>query len=156
MRRGVWLVAGLSGPLLGGVITDYLHWSVIFWINLPLGLLALAMTSNALRYVPVHKRKHSLDLPGAMLMVTAAVSLVHAVFLMGQQVGLVTNARDAAERIKTEGWDADPRSRDAGCTQEPGRRAPRRRRTSAAAARPSMRSRRPRTRTGATSTAGMR
>jgi uncharacterized protein (DUF58 family) len=45
------------------------------------------------------------------LAVTGAVSLVHAVFLMGQQVGLVTNARDAAERIRTEGWDQDPRTR---------------------------------------------
>jgi uncharacterized protein (DUF58 family) len=47
------------------------------------------------------------------LAVTAAVSLVHAVFLMGQQVGLVTNARDAAERIRTEGWEQDPRTRQA-------------------------------------------
>lgn len=45
------------------------------------------------------------------LAVTCAVSLAHAVFLMGQQVGLVTNARDAAERIKTEGWDQDPSTR---------------------------------------------
>lgn len=47
------------------------------------------------------------------LAVTCAVSLAHAVFLMGQQVGLVSNASDAAERIKTEGWDADPSSRQA-------------------------------------------
>jgi uncharacterized protein (DUF58 family) len=45
------------------------------------------------------------------LAVTCAVSLAHAVFLMGQQVGLVSNARDAAERIRTEGWDQDPTSR---------------------------------------------
>jgi uncharacterized protein (DUF58 family) len=45
------------------------------------------------------------------LAVTAAVSVAHAVYLMGQQVGLVTNARDAAERIRTEGWDVDPRTR---------------------------------------------
>jgi uncharacterized protein (DUF58 family) len=45
------------------------------------------------------------------LAVTGAVSLVHAVYLLGQQVGLVTNARDAAERIRTEGWEKDPRSR---------------------------------------------
>jgi uncharacterized protein (DUF58 family) len=47
------------------------------------------------------------------LAVTAAVSLAHAVFLMGQQVGLVSNARDAAERIRTEGWEQDPRTRTA-------------------------------------------
>jgi uncharacterized protein (DUF58 family) len=47
------------------------------------------------------------------LAVTVAVSLAHAVFLMGQQVGLVTNARDAAERIRTEGWQQDAASRQA-------------------------------------------
>jgi uncharacterized protein (DUF58 family) len=38
------------------------------------------------------------------LVVTAAASIVGAIFSMGQQVGLVTNARDAADRIRTEGW----------------------------------------------------
>ncbi len=43
--------------------------------------------------------------------VMAAVSLANAVFEMGQQVGLVTNARDAADRIRREGWEVDPRTR---------------------------------------------
>jgi uncharacterized protein (DUF58 family) len=38
------------------------------------------------------------------LAVTAAASLANAVFQMGQQVGLVTNGRDAADRVRTEGW----------------------------------------------------
>jgi uncharacterized protein (DUF58 family) len=45
------------------------------------------------------------------LAVTAAASLANAVYLMGQQVGLVTNGRDAADRIRQEGWAADARSR---------------------------------------------
>jgi uncharacterized protein (DUF58 family) len=47
------------------------------------------------------------------LAVTAAASLANAVFEMGQQVGLVTNARDAADRIRQQGWDFDIRSREA-------------------------------------------
>ena len=47
------------------------------------------------------------------LAVTAAASLASAVFQMGQQVGLVTNARDAADRIRQEGWDFDIRTRSA-------------------------------------------
>ena len=31
----------LAGPVLGGVFAEHLHWSLIFWINLPIGLLAL-------------------------------------------------------------------------------------------------------------------
>jgi uncharacterized protein (DUF58 family) len=47
------------------------------------------------------------------LSVTAAASLANAVYEMGQQIGLVTNGRDAADRIRTEGWDYDIRTRDA-------------------------------------------
>jgi uncharacterized repeat protein (TIGR01451 family) len=47
------------------------------------------------------------------LAVKAAASLANAVFQMGQQVGLVTNGRDAADRIRQEGWDFDIRSRSA-------------------------------------------
>ena len=47
------------------------------------------------------------------LAVKAASSLANAVFQMGQQIGLVTNARDAADRIRQEGWDFDLRTRGA-------------------------------------------
>jgi uncharacterized repeat protein (TIGR01451 family) len=47
------------------------------------------------------------------LAVTAAASLANAVYELGQQVGLVTNGRDAADRIRQEGWDYDIRTRDA-------------------------------------------
>lgn len=47
------------------------------------------------------------------LAATAAASLANAVFETGQQVGLVTNGRDAADRIKVEGWDEDYRTRQA-------------------------------------------
>ena len=74
----VFASSSIGGPVLGGLLTEHLHWSLIFWINLPLGLIALAMTSNALRYVPVQRRNHSLDLFGAALMMVAAVSLLLA------------------------------------------------------------------------------
>ena len=34
---GVWVVGGIGGPILGGVFVEHLHWSMIFWINVPLG-----------------------------------------------------------------------------------------------------------------------
>lgn len=74
----VFASSSIGGPVLGGLLTEHLHWSLIFWINLPLGLIALAMTSNALRYVPVQRRNHSLDWFGAALMMVAAVSLLLA------------------------------------------------------------------------------
>jgi EmrB/QacA subfamily drug resistance transporter len=74
----VFASSSIGGPVLGGVLTEHLHWSLIFWINVPLGLVALALTSNVLRRIPLHQRKHSLDLPGALLMMLAAISLLLA------------------------------------------------------------------------------
>lgn len=58
-----------------------------------------------------HPRKH--EPFRSELAVTAAASIANAVYLMNQQFGLVTNARDAADRIRTEGWAYDYRSRGA-------------------------------------------
>ena len=46
------------------------------------------------------------------LSITAAASIANALFQMGQQVGIVSNGRDAAERIEQEGWRGDARTRD--------------------------------------------
>src|SRR5262245_49044294 len=74
----MFMSASVVGPLLGGVLTDQLHWSLIFWINVPLGLVALAMTDRALRRLPRHDRPHKLDMLGAALMVAASIALLLA------------------------------------------------------------------------------
>lgn len=80
---GVFVSASLLGPVLGGLFTEYMHWSMIFWINLPLGIAAYGMTSNALKNLPRHERPHELDILGAVLMVTATVTLMLALSLGG-------------------------------------------------------------------------
>jgi EmrB/QacA subfamily drug resistance transporter len=72
----VFAISSISGPVLGGFLTQHLDWSLIFWINLPLGLIAFAMTFDLLKRVPYHPRKHKLDLIGATLMMAAAVVLL--------------------------------------------------------------------------------
>jgi MFS family permease len=74
----MFMIASIAGPLLGGVLTDYVHWTMIFWINLPLGLLALWMTDRALKKLPRNDRPHKLDVAGALLMVLATLSLMLA------------------------------------------------------------------------------
>src|SRR6516225_8633649 len=39
----VWVTAGLGGPVVGGILTEHFHWSIIFWVNVPLGLVALSL-----------------------------------------------------------------------------------------------------------------
>ncbi len=74
---GVWLAAGISGPLLGGVITEYLHWSAIFWINLPLTAIALAILLPRMHVLPINHRRRKVDwLGGALLMASAIVILL--------------------------------------------------------------------------------
>ena len=78
-----YTTAGGAGPLLGGLISDHLHWSVIFWINIPMGLAALLMTQSLLRRLPRYERPHHLDFMGAGLIVVASVSFMLALNLGG-------------------------------------------------------------------------
>jgi len=83
----VFASSSVGGPVLGGFLTEKLDWSLIFWINLPLGAAALAMTWNALKLVPFHPRKHALDIVGALLMMAAAVALLLALSWGGRDYG---------------------------------------------------------------------
>jgi MFS family permease len=74
----VFTTSSIAGPVLGGLFAEYLHWSFIFWINLPLGIAAYVMTSRVLRLLPRHDHPHSLDLVGAGLMLAATIALLLA------------------------------------------------------------------------------
>ena len=78
---GTWAIASVAGPILGGFITQHLHWSVIFWLNLPLAALAVLMTNNTLKRLPWAKRDHKLDFVGAALVMLATVALMLALAL---------------------------------------------------------------------------
>lgn len=73
---GVWATASLAGPTLGGFFSEHLHWSMIFWINLPLGLFAIWMISDPLSRLPRLNQPHRLDLFGAALIVGATTMLL--------------------------------------------------------------------------------
>lgn len=65
----VFAVSSVGGPLLGGFFVDNLDWRWVFYINLPVGLLALAATARFL-HLPTRRREHRIDYPGAMLLVS--------------------------------------------------------------------------------------
>jgi EmrB/QacA subfamily drug resistance transporter len=71
----VFAVSSVAGPLLGGLFTDHLNWHWIFYINLPLGLLALWAVVTKL-HLPVHRSPHAIDYPGSALMTLSIVSLI--------------------------------------------------------------------------------
>ena len=71
----VFGVSSVAGPLLGGWLTDTVGWRWIFYINIPVGLAALVVTSAALK-MPVIRRQHSIDYLGAAAIVGAVTCLL--------------------------------------------------------------------------------
>jgi EmrB/QacA subfamily drug resistance transporter len=75
---GVGAFGAVAGVLLGGILTDVLSWEWIFFINVPVGLVALALTPVLLSESRDLKAR-SFDLPGATLVTGGLVVLVYAI-----------------------------------------------------------------------------
>jgi EmrB/QacA subfamily drug resistance transporter len=74
----VFATSSFAGPVLGGFFAERLHWSYIFWINLPLGVLALFLIRTRLARLPQRRHAHRLDIAGALLLVLASSLLLLA------------------------------------------------------------------------------
>ena len=87
---GIWGAAGAAGlvvgVLLGGVLTRYLGWSSVFFINVPLAVGALVLTFVVVPQDPPRDRTRRFDLAGA-LTAMAAVTLVVWSLVHGPQLG---------------------------------------------------------------------
>jgi EmrB/QacA subfamily drug resistance transporter len=71
-----WALASVGGPVVGGLFVDYLDWRWVFWINLPIGLIALLLCNLALRTLPVRKLKRPIDYGGALLLTGSVTTLL--------------------------------------------------------------------------------
>ena len=64
----VFASSSVGGPVVGGFFVEFLSWRWVFWINLPLGLAALALCRFALRRLPVRRQRARIDFIGALLL----------------------------------------------------------------------------------------
>ncbi|MFG3151008.1 DHA2 family efflux MFS transporter permease subunit [Streptomyces sp. NPDC048219] len=78
----VFGATSVLGPLLGGVFTEHLNWRWVFYVNLPVGVVALAVIAVVL-YVPHRSTRHVIDYVGTLLIASVATCLVLVASLGG-------------------------------------------------------------------------
>ncbi|MFE9576137.1 MFS transporter [Nocardia sp. NPDC006044] len=85
---GVWgAVSGAAagiGVVLGGVLTEALSWRWIFFVNLPIAVLAIALTASVFP-ASVRRADKAVDVPGMLAFATAATALTYGVIRGGEQ-----------------------------------------------------------------------
>jgi EmrB/QacA subfamily drug resistance transporter len=80
----VFALSSIAGPLLGGFITDALSWRWIFYVNLPIGALALLFFIFGF-HRPRHVVSHRIDYAGAVLLTAATAALLLVLTWGGEQ-----------------------------------------------------------------------
>ena len=88
----VWGIAGLVGPFVGGLLIDILSWHWIFFINVPLGILAIFIIQTSLNE-SIEKKKHRIDFLGIAILSIAMISFL-SIFIFADDTGIQLNPQN--------------------------------------------------------------
>ena len=94
-----FIVSTVGGPILGGFIAEHLHWSWIFWINLPLCALAFLSPTTCCSSCRATIARTSSTCSAPLLMVGAAIALMLALSL-GRAALRLGLAADRCARLR--------------------------------------------------------
>ncbi|MEI5905957.1 MDR family MFS transporter [Bacillus spongiae] len=72
----VWGISAISGPAIGGLLIEFVSWRYVFWINIPLGILAIAGIWLFL-HEDIEKKQPKIDFIGAFLLTMSITSLLY-------------------------------------------------------------------------------
>jgi MFS family permease len=75
MMASVWAISGIVGPLAGGLIVDHFSWAWVFWLNLPIGVVAIIGVALFL-HEAIETHRARIDYPGALLFCTSVGALL--------------------------------------------------------------------------------
>lgn len=80
----VWGISSIMGPVLGGIFVEYLHWSWVFWVNIPFGIFAIIGVVYFL-HENIDEEKRQIDYGGAFLLFVGISSLMIVLIQGGVQ-----------------------------------------------------------------------
>lgn len=80
----MYAAASVAGPVAGGLMTEYLSWRWVFWLNLPLGIAAWLFIRHTLAGLQTPQRKARIDYLGTLLMIVGLGGLLLAITDVGQ------------------------------------------------------------------------
>lgn len=98
--NATFAMASIAGPVVGGIVTSALGWRWVFYINLPLGLLALALIWISIPGRLGERKTHRIDYAGVALLIVGTVSFLMLV-QRAEHVGLLVSPASAALALIT-------------------------------------------------------
>ncbi|SEN65589.1 MDR family MFS transporter [Lihuaxuella thermophila] len=79
----IWGLSGIIGPLVGGFLVDYVSWRWIFYLNVPFGLVSVALLWMFLKEENASREKRNIDYWGALTFTIAVTSILYALLTGG-------------------------------------------------------------------------